>query len=156
MDYIQSMEFSRLEYWSRQPFPSPGDLPNPGIKPWSPALREDSLSAEPQGKSLSDTKSRALELAEGMRDRIFWVNQAASWPSPHGTLSSPATDKLVAIHLSSSSFPYSDAIVLLLFALSLWVHALKREETPVLPFSGHKSWVCVFNPPSLTGIPSAF
>ena len=33
-----SMEFSRQEYWSGLPFPSPGDLPNPGIKPGSPAL----------------------------------------------------------------------------------------------------------------------
>ena len=44
------MEFSRPEYWSGQPFPSPGDLPNPGIKPRSPALQVDSLPAEPQGK----------------------------------------------------------------------------------------------------------
>ena len=34
----QSMEFSRQEYWSGLPFPSPGDLPNPGIEPRSPAL----------------------------------------------------------------------------------------------------------------------
>ena len=45
---IQSMEFSRPEYWSAQPFPSPGDLG--GIEPRSPSLQEDSLSAEPQGK----------------------------------------------------------------------------------------------------------
>ena len=44
------MGFSRPEYWSGQPFPSPGDLPNPGIKPRSPALQADSLPAEPQGK----------------------------------------------------------------------------------------------------------
>ena len=44
------MEFSRPEYWSGLPFPSPGDLPNPGIKPKSPALQVDSLPAEPQGK----------------------------------------------------------------------------------------------------------
>ena len=44
------MEFSRPEYWSGYPFPSPGDLPNPGIKPRSPASQVDSLSAEPQGK----------------------------------------------------------------------------------------------------------
>ena len=50
---IQSMEFSRPEYWSGQPFPSPGDLPNPGIKPRSPTLQEDSLPAEPQGKPLN-------------------------------------------------------------------------------------------------------
>ena len=45
-----SMEFSRQEYWSVFPFPSPGDLLNPGIKPRSPALQVVSLPAEPQGK----------------------------------------------------------------------------------------------------------
>ena len=43
------MEFCRLEYWSGQPFPSPGDLPNPGIEPRSLALQADSLPAEPPG-----------------------------------------------------------------------------------------------------------
>ena len=47
---IQSMEFSRPEYWSGWPFLSPGDLPNPGIQPKSPTLQEDSLPAEPPGK----------------------------------------------------------------------------------------------------------
>ena len=45
-----SMGFSRQEYWSGLPFPSPGDLPNPGIKPRSPALQADSLPSEPPGK----------------------------------------------------------------------------------------------------------
>ena len=45
-----SMEFSRQEYWSGYPFPSPGDLPDPGIKPKSRALPADSLSSEPSGK----------------------------------------------------------------------------------------------------------
>ena len=40
---LRSMGFSRQEYWSRLPFPSPGDLPNPGIEPASPALQADSL-----------------------------------------------------------------------------------------------------------------
>jgi len=44
------MEFSRPEYWSGELFPSPGDLPNPGIKPRSPTLQADSLPVEPQGK----------------------------------------------------------------------------------------------------------
>ena len=48
-----SMEFSRQEYWSGSPFPSPGELPNPGIKPTSPALQADSLPAEPQEKPIS-------------------------------------------------------------------------------------------------------
>ena len=46
----RSVEFSRQEYWSGLPFPSPGDLPNPGIKPRSPALQADSLPSEPPGK----------------------------------------------------------------------------------------------------------
>ena len=45
-----SMGFSRQEHWSGLPFPSPGDLPNPGIKPGSPTLQVDSLPAEPPGK----------------------------------------------------------------------------------------------------------
>jgi len=44
------MEFSRPEYWSGQPFPSPEDLPNPGIEPRSPALQANSLPAERSGK----------------------------------------------------------------------------------------------------------
>ena len=44
------MEFSRQEYWSGLPFPSPGDLPDPGIKRRSPALQADSVLSEPPGK----------------------------------------------------------------------------------------------------------
>ena len=45
-----SMEFSRQEYWSGLLFPSPGDLPDPGIKTWSPTFQADSLPSEPPGK----------------------------------------------------------------------------------------------------------
>ena len=45
-----SMEFSRQEYWSGLPFPSPGDLPNPGTEPRSSALQADALTSEPPGK----------------------------------------------------------------------------------------------------------
>jgi len=44
------MEFSRPEYWSGYPVPSPWDLPNPGIEPGSPALQVDSSSVELPGK----------------------------------------------------------------------------------------------------------
>ena len=44
-----SMGFSRQEYWSGLPFPSPGDLPNPGLEPRSPALEADALTSEPPG-----------------------------------------------------------------------------------------------------------
>ena len=43
-----SMGFSRQEYWSGLPFPSPGDLPDPGIEPRSPALQADALTSEVQ------------------------------------------------------------------------------------------------------------
>ena len=45
-----SMGFSRQAYWSGLPFPSPGDLPNPGIEPGPPALQADSLPTELPGK----------------------------------------------------------------------------------------------------------
>ena len=45
-----SMEFSKQEYWSVMPFPSPGELPNPEIEPGSPALQVLSLPFEPPGK----------------------------------------------------------------------------------------------------------
>ena len=49
-----SMGFSRQEYWSGLPFPSPEDLPDPGIEPGSPALQANSLSYELQGNSLNN------------------------------------------------------------------------------------------------------
>ena len=49
-----SMEFSRDEYWSGLPFPSPGDLPDSGIELVSPALQADSLPTEPSGKAHTD------------------------------------------------------------------------------------------------------
>ena len=50
----QSMGFSRQEYWSGLPFPSPGDLPNPGIEPGSPALQTDALLSAPLGKPINN------------------------------------------------------------------------------------------------------
>ena len=53
----QSKEFSRQEYWSGLPFPSPGDLPNPGIEPGSPVLQVDSLFSEPPEKPIETLES---------------------------------------------------------------------------------------------------
>ena len=55
-----SMGFSKQEYWSVLPFPSPGDLPNPGIKPRSPVLQVDSLPTEPPGKPTSRTVAKSV------------------------------------------------------------------------------------------------
>ena len=56
-----SMEFSGQECWSGLPFPSPGDLPDPGIEPGSPALQADALPSESTGKPLfTDEKGTLL------------------------------------------------------------------------------------------------
>ena len=54
------MEFSRQAYWSEQPFPSPGDLPDPEIELGSPALQADSLPAEPTGNPKKNCKKEVL------------------------------------------------------------------------------------------------
>ena len=66
-----SMGFPRQEYWSGLPFPSLGDLPAPGIKPGSPALREDSLPSEPPGKSYP--KGLSSMKADALRDFLLTV-----------------------------------------------------------------------------------
>ena len=58
------MGFSRLEYWSGLPFLSPGDLPNPGVKPRSPALQAESLLSEPPGKPEYIMRNTGLEEAQ--------------------------------------------------------------------------------------------
>ena len=71
------MEFSRLEYWSGQPFPSPGELPNTEIKPKSSALQVDSLPAEPQGKP-KNTGVGSLSLLQGI-----FPTQESNWGLLH-------------------------------------------------------------------------
>ena len=60
-----SMGFSRQEYWSGLLFPSPGDLPDPGIEPRSPTLQADSLPTEPQGKPKNT--------GEGSLSLLHWI-----------------------------------------------------------------------------------
>ena len=74
----QSMEFSSPEYWSGQSFPSPGDLPNPGIELRSPALQADSLPAELQ------RKSKLLDSGCNFSDSdVLRVGMKASQPLRH-------------------------------------------------------------------------
>ena len=83
-----SLEFSRQEYWIGQPFPSPGDLPNPGIEPRSPTLQADSLPSEPPVKPVKLDKDflksyfnvlknlkRKHEQNEDRNEKYFCKNQ---------------------------------------------------------------------------------
>ena len=58
-----SMEFSRQEYWSGLPFPSPGDLPDPGIEPGSPAFQAEALTSEPPKDTLTVKEEQLFERA---------------------------------------------------------------------------------------------
>ena len=79
-----SMEFSRHEYWSGLPFPSPVDLPDPGNKPVSPTLQADSLTSEPPGTCLINYTV--------VMDYIIWFSKCwtslaylRKFPLGHGT-----------------------------------------------------------------------
>ena len=92
-----SMGFSSQEYWSGSPFPSPGDLPSPGVEPGSPTLQAECLLSEPPGKhsslpaslqtrthpasALPSTRSKADELRGERADLQFelGLNIPAPW-----------------------------------------------------------------------------
>ena len=67
------MGFSRQEYWSGLPFPSPGDLPNPGIEPEPPALEADAVTSEPPGKP---TPTQTQELHSPCFSPRSWTQAA--------------------------------------------------------------------------------
>jgi len=64
------MEFSRQVYWTGLPFSPPGNLPDPGIKPRSPALQVDALLSEPPGKPYG-YESWSIKKAERQRIDAF-------------------------------------------------------------------------------------
>ena len=79
-----SMEFSRQEYWSGLPFPSPEELSNPGIKLWSSALQADSLLFELQGSLLKKKKKyEALAPEQGHEP---WTLRLKVWCSNDWTI----------------------------------------------------------------------
>ena len=77
MKVAQSMEFSRPEYWRGQPFPSGGDLPNPGIEPRSPSVQADFLPSEPPGKP-KNTGVVSLSLLQWI-----FLTQESNWGLLH-------------------------------------------------------------------------
>ena len=82
------MGFSRQEYWSGLPFPSPGDLPDPGIKLRSPALEADALTSEPPGERIVHGILQA---------RILWV----AFPFSRG--SSQPRDQTQVSHIAGGT-----------------------------------------------------
>ena len=58
---ILKQRFFRQEYWSGLPFPPPGDLPDPGMEPGSPAWEADALTSELPGRPKTETKSKKIK-----------------------------------------------------------------------------------------------
>ena len=69
-----SMEFSRQEYWSGLPFPSPGDLPDPGIEPRSPSLQADTLPSEPPGNPL-----KSCNIIQSLHFHVWLHSHYCKW-----------------------------------------------------------------------------
>ena len=88
-----SMGFSRKEYWSGLPFPSSGNLPDPGIQRGSPVLQADSLLSEPPGKTLSVLEELFLYLVlDCMSVYVYTAtNQKKSPPSASALIRALAT-----------------------------------------------------------------
>ena len=107
-----SMGFSRQEYWKRLPCPPPGDPPNPGTEPRSPALQADFLPSEPPGKPMN-TGVGSLSFLQG----IFW-SQESSWSLLHCGW--------ILYQLSSQrsprAFPPSASVPLYFLCPAAWCH----------------------------------
>ena len=85
------MGISRQENWSGLPFPSPGDLPNPGIESVSPALQADILPSEPPGKFLRHQGMRGVQLCPGLPPTPPSPAPHPQLPSQHSASAIPAT-----------------------------------------------------------------
>ena len=81
------MGFFRQESWSEPPFPSPGDLPDPGMELTSSALQADTLSAEPTGK-IASVESQHLYLSKAMAPHANTLAWKISWIEEPGRLQS--------------------------------------------------------------------
>ena len=79
-----SMGFSRQECWSGLPFPSPGDLPDPGIEPGSSALQADALPSEPPGKP--EEKNRCIQRFALFTEVYYKEHRTGIWELMHLSL----------------------------------------------------------------------
>ena len=77
-----SMGFSRQECWSGLPFPSPGDLPDPGIEPGSPALQADALLSEPPGKPSLYPKHPSKEKNKTKQNKVKSLSRSQLLATP--------------------------------------------------------------------------
>ena len=119
------MEFSRQEYWSVLPFPSPEDPPNPGIEPRSPTLQEDAIPSEPPGKPYFNMKYLTSNFTHpNSLSQVFMVFFASG-------------SKMSLISVSCCAF-----LPLLHLSWSLIHHHTNPVQEP-LPFPMHPAHLCL-------------
>ena len=113
-----SLGFSRQERWSGLPFPSPGDLPSPGIEPGSPALQADALPPESRGKNSKCSWSPTQILTKYKLSLTFvLVLPAPLWGSSESGLFSLTLCRSQAVHPTDCSENYA---LLCFLQLSCW------------------------------------
>ena len=124
-----SMGFSRQEYWSGLPFPPPGDFPNPGTEPRSPASQADSLKSEPLGKSRSLHSHFTVTLLE------------RSWPSAGRNTTVPG------LQSREEKYPVLRAPFSPTVAWSRWLLSNKKAAT-ILSHSLQLLWHLMLSQPA--------
>ena len=87
------MGFSRPEYWSGLPFPSPEDLPDPGIEPRFTELQGDSLPSEPPGKPNLQNRNRLIDL----ENKLLFTGDGEGWKGERDSQS--GTDMYTVLYL---------------------------------------------------------
>ena len=165
-----SLGFSRQEYWSGLPFPSPGDLPDLGIEPGSPALQADSLPSEPPGKppvavetmvasnpgtSVSTADGPGWEFLWDTNSREQWLSHKAdTWNKYHQKVS-----KAALVYTTRNCSHFTGSWVWKTFRLSKFTQAEKVNWDVKYPnpglltpkpfhFPGHHSvslWIIILN-----------
>ena len=111
-----SMEFSRQEYWSGQPFPSPGDLPNQGIKPGSPALQADFLPAEPLGRYPLSGKGSCYNIFSNNPYLFLIWKKKNTYPKFHN----------VNIHIHKNIYMVFSRQIYQLFEIIIYMYGIHR------------------------------
>ena len=125
------MEFSKQEYWSGLPFPSPGDLSDPGIKPRSPALQADALPSEPPGKPNNCPQFSSVQSLS--RVRLF----ATPWIAAHQA-SLPITISWSSLRLTSIESVMPSSHLMLCHPFSFCPQSLPASES--FPMSQLFAW----------------
>ena len=127
-----SMGFSRQEYWSGLPFPSPGDLPDPGIKPRSPTLQADALTSEPPGKPIFDKGGKNIQWRkDNLLNKWCWEN----W--------STTCERMKLEHFLTPFLMVVQRLKRLPAMWETWVRSLGREdplEKEMAPHSSILAW----------------